>query len=301
MKARMQRAALAFVVAAPIAGVFVACLGATQIDGELSSDTTLCAPKAPAGGAELRARYTVRVRELEKNLEERQSDGELDRCNPDDSTARLGAFTLLPETSDGREHLELVEVVLDTLGNPERCYDDAQKVRSSCVVVRRRVRFVPHEGLRVPMYLDDRCLGVTCEEDQTCFRGGCKPADAPCDLGVCVPAHERALGATGVGYDPSKVVGLPPDASSDGATVPGDATADGSVDATTGNDADATTDGGGDGATGFVDCAPCPMACCSVTGAAPFFCRATCNPGERTCLNPDAGPMPAALTCGPPL
>lgn len=276
---------LAAVTALSTIGLFVACLEATQIDAEMTSDTSLC---ASPGGA--RARYLVRVRRIHVDADPqdvRQSDGELDRCDATQASAYLGNFTLLPEKADSREHTQQIQVMLHTAGgDPAECDDvlpDGTRRASiplQCVVVRRRVKFVEHRGLRVPMYLDDRCRGVTCEEDATCFRGTCASASAECADGVCIPAHERRIAPGGVGVDPTKQANLPPGAVAfddagnvilsdgavvlrDGADVPdvsfvdaltpepdaslaadGSEGADASDDATTVSDASASTDGG---------------------------------------------------------
>ena len=199
-------------------GLFVACLEATQIDGHVSSDPSICAATVKSNpSAKPTARYTILVRPIEDRTNVRQSDGEFERsrCEGQTGSANLGHFTLVPETSDGRDHVELVQLMVHTLGGaPEGCTDiDAAgnkiALPPECIVLRRRVRFVPHKGQRVPMYLDDRCLGKSCEEDQTCFRGSCKPADTDCSTGECIPSHERELSGGAVGYDPGRNVSLP--------------------------------------------------------------------------------------------
>ena len=202
-------------------GLFVACLESTQIDGHVSSDPSICAATVKSNpSAKPSARYTILVRPIDDRTNVRQSDGEFERgrCEGQTSSANLGHFTLVPETSDGRDHLELVQLMVHTLGGaPEGCTDidpagNKIPLAPECIVLRRRVRFVPHKGQRVPMYLDDRCLGKSCDEDQTCFRGSCKPADTDCSTGECIPAHERELGGGAVSYDPGKNASLPPGA-----------------------------------------------------------------------------------------
>ncbi len=204
--------------------LFVACLEATQIEAAVSSDATICAPKARSAGAPPHAaRYAVAVRHADDPTREniREIDGKFDpRCDSSAGTAFIGSFTVFPETSDARAHVEIIQLTVDTFGgNPADCNDldpqgRSQKLPGNCIVVRRRVRFVENRGLRVPMYLDDRCLGVSCAEDQTCFRSKCVSADATCEGSTCLPNHERerGLGGDGAGFDPTKLANLPPGA-----------------------------------------------------------------------------------------
>ncbi len=133
-------------------------------------------------------------------------------------------------------------MALRTSGDPGLCNDrDAEAYRKdkTCILVRRRISFVPHKGLLFPAYFDDRCLGVPCEEDQSCFRGRCVDADVTCDAdSVCrIPAERAAQSAY---RDPSRPIGgvvndsgvlVFPDGattSTDGATVSSDGAAVGS-------------------------------------------------------------------------
>jgi len=191
---------------AVLAGI-VACLDATQIDGDVRADSTICSSQ--------RTRYTIRVRDLEpsdpsKPGEVRENDlTDAPTCDPSSVSASLGIFTVVPETSEGRGRLELIELIVNTAGAPADC--DTAPLPSTCVVVRRRVRFVPHRALKLPMYIDDRCRGVSCEQDKTCFRGSCETAEATCPEGQdCSIASER--GPTGGGRDPGRPANLPPGA-----------------------------------------------------------------------------------------
>ena len=311
--------------------LFVACLEATQIEAAVSSDTSICAPKPRSvGAAPGQARYAVAVRHADAATKDniREIDGNFERCESSQGAAFVGSFTVFPETSDARAHVEIIQLTVDTFGgNPADCTDlDAegrpQKLPGNCIVVRRRVRFVENRGLRVPMYLDDRCLGVSCAEDQTCFRSKCVSADTTCEGSTCLPNHERGLGGDGAGFDPTKLANLPPGATgvddaglitftdgarvneagnlveSDGATVSPDGTIlesdgapllpDSSFDSSlppmpdTGLP-DALFDSGG--SIPRTDCTTCVgmgMLCCSTSGAAPYFCKSSCA-GEMSC------------------
>jgi hypothetical protein len=199
-------------------GLFVACLEATEIVAAVSSDTSICSPKPRSDtSGPHKARYAVVVRHVDSPMKDniREIEGELDRCDTSANTAFVGNFTVFPETSDARAHVEMIQLTVNTFGgSPAECTDldtegRPQKLPGNCIVIRRRVRFVEKRGLRVPMYLDDRCLGVSCAEDQTCFRSQCVNAETTCDGSTCLPNHERNLGGDGAGFDATKPVSLP--------------------------------------------------------------------------------------------
>lgn len=328
--------------------LFVACLEATQIEAAVSSDTSICAPKPRSvGAAPGQARYAVAVRHADAATKDniREIDGNFERCESSQGAAFVGSFTVFPETSDARAHVEIIQLTVDTFGgNPADCSDlDAegrsQKLPGNCIVVRRRVRFVENRGLRVPMYLDDRCLGVSCAEDQTCFRSKCVSADTTCEGSTCLPNHERGLGGDGAGFDPTKLANLPPGAIgvddaglivfADGARVneagkivpSDDATAepDAAIPDASEPDAaepDASPDASvwdafagdsallPDGATqpdgGVSDCARCGgLLCCSSSSNPPFYCRTMCMGTEQECMKALKSP-PNARMCNTP-
>ena len=319
-------------------GLFVACLEATEIVAAVSSDTTICSPKPrSATSAPHKARYVVLVRHVDAPTKDnvREIDGELDRCDTATNTAFSGSFTVFPETSDARAHVEMIQLTVNTFGgNPAECTDlDAegrpQKLPGNCIVIRRRVRFVEKRGLRVPIYLDDRCLGVSCAEDQTCFRSKCVSAETTCESNTCVPTHEQGLGREGAGFDPTKLANLPPGAtgvdeagfitfldgarvneagnivesdgaelSPDGASIVPDSASivpDASFDSTVPFPDTGLPDAPFDSGTPRTDCATCAgmgLLCCSPLGFPPYFCKPVCAQGERTCRGGlgEAGP-----------
>lgn len=54
-----------------------------------------------------------------------------------------------------------------------------------CILVRRRLGFVEHTKLVLPIDLDTRCIGKKCGEDESCFKGNCVPIDVECDVSGC--------------------------------------------------------------------------------------------------------------------
>jgi alpha-tubulin suppressor-like RCC1 family protein len=62
-------------------------------------------------------------------------------------------------------------------GNPDKS--------KGCVVARRRLAYVPHRPLRLPIVLSRGCIGVPCGVDQTCDNGRCISSEVDpntCDL-----------------------------------------------------------------------------------------------------------------------
>lgn len=260
-------------------GTLFACLEATQITVDLATDTSVCT----AG----RTRFTLRVgspgtdlRSLDADV--RQYDGAVTECPVDLGTASIGTFAITPKDSDARTSAQKIEVALRTSGDPGLCDDrdpEAYKKDKTCILVRRRISFVPHKGLLLPAYFDDRCLGVPCEEDQSCFRGKCVDATVTCDAdGVCrIPAERLAQSAY---RDPSRPVGgvvndagvlVFPDGattSTDGATT----TSDGSPldpDGSSSSDASSTKDGTGGDANSSLDATLDPDSAPPVDSGAP--------------------------------
>ncbi|MBL8743415.1 MAG: hypothetical protein JNK04_20035, partial [Myxococcales bacterium] len=56
-----------------------------------------------------------------------------------------------------------------------------------CILSRRRLGFVEHTKLELPIDLDSRCIGKKCGEDETCFKGNCISLEVACDEGGCRP------------------------------------------------------------------------------------------------------------------
>jgi formylglycine-generating enzyme len=123
----------------------------------------------------------------------------------------------------------LVRVVLGLGGkNPAECLQATQK---GCIVATRRLAFVRHTPLRVPVVLHLACEGVPCSSDETCnYLGKCVSASVnPAD---CARADSEA-GSPDVG----------PDGADTGVGEAGDA-ADGGTDATDAADAADAADSG---------------------------------------------------------
>lgn len=187
-------------------GVVAACKDATYIEVKVSGDSTLCT------GQE-KTRYTLYSRKpgpIVDGDDGAGPEGVLASCDPKlERTYYFGDFTVVPR--EGKDESVIVEMRVNTRGasSSKDCIDDKGTVAPTCVVVRRKLRFESGRRVELATYLDDRCLGKTCAEDQTCFRGGCVSAEVVCDAAGCLTEAERAAGA---GFDPSRPANLPPGA-----------------------------------------------------------------------------------------
>ncbi len=128
--------------------------------------------------------------------------------------AAIGTLTLVPQgAEDGRVGVRVI-AALD--GPVESC--TAANGYRGCIVARRRITFVPHNALRVPVALNLVCKDVPCDEDSTCAAAG-----------RCVSSTVDETG----NVDSSRAV----DPARDGST-------------TSDARSDATSSGGNDGASG---------------------------------------------------
>jgi hypothetical protein len=125
---------------------------------------------------------------------------------------RIGTIALVPSGARN-EQLDL-RIVAGVGVDPSMC---ASGHLDGCIVARRRVSFLAHASLRLPVLLSDRCIGVPCGADESCDLGVCVKLDVCTELGC---PRERGDVVVG-GAD-----GGPVEAAVDG-TVAHDATSNG--------------------------------------------------------------------------
>ena len=114
----------------------------------------------------------------------------------------VGTLVLVPDASNeaGVEVLIVagVENVKGERLSSDACLDRVQHETmvsgDPCIVARRRLGFVPHTKLELPVQLDTLCTGVVCDADSTCSNGSCHSADVECDA-----AGDCELGSGGAG------------------------------------------------------------------------------------------------------
>jgi alpha-tubulin suppressor-like RCC1 family protein len=133
----------------------------------------------------------------------------------------IGDIVVTP--AQQRDEALTVRVTMGIGRAPEECPEAGG---SGCVVARRKLRFVPHTALRIPIVMYQACIGVRCEGDTTCSASGaCVSANV--DPNTC----QTESGCTLPGDDVAPAV----DAGAD--TAP-------SLDSGSETAADATTDAG---------------------------------------------------------
>jgi hypothetical protein len=107
-----------------------------------------------------------------------------------DASGALGTIVLVPSGSK-TDALE-IEIAAGRGVEPTSC---ATSFGPNCIVVRRRLRYLPHVPLTVPIDLRSECAGVACDPGATCVAGLCHLADV--DPGACATSSgcgENALG-----------------------------------------------------------------------------------------------------------
>lgn len=114
----------------------------------------------------------------------------------------LGTVVLTPQPGFGEGTMD-VRVVAGVTKPSASCNRDNNY--DGCIVARRRVQFAEHKSLRVPLRLENFCLGNPCDESSTCFNEA-----------KCIESQVSCSDADGCVTDPTKVVDAgPPKASPD--------------------------------------------------------------------------------------
>ncbi len=92
---------------------------------------------------------------------------------------QLGTIFVIP-AGDSDQSL-FVRIVAGIDLDATRC--TANDPDAHCIVARRRLAFVPHEHLTLPIALEQTCAGRTCQASETCEQGVC--IDATLDPHAC--------------------------------------------------------------------------------------------------------------------
>jgi hypothetical protein len=200
----------------------------------------------------------------------------------------LGSLVLVPSSGNAGSKVDVVVALgVDRAGSD--C--DLQNPQG-CIVARRRIGFVRHTGLALPIRLGRACLGVACAAGSTCVDGTCRSAEV--DTSKCAgdTCNESALGGPGGELDAGTGDAGNVDAAADANTT----TCSGTTCA--GSCVDLTTSGANCGACGF-DCgagrcvggvcrvladgvAPAPGAGCVAIGATSLFVAGGGSAGKIT-------------------
>jgi hypothetical protein len=177
----MRRSAVAPLLVVSVAS----CRAPTQITVEVSTDvprSTLPVAIRVAASADLAEGADAAV------------SGDLASNNGD-----LGSIVLVPRGE--KDDPLAIMVVAGPDGDLGGCAG-----RGTCIVARRKLRYLPHTPLLLPIALHASCKGVICPVDQTCVDGGgCRSSAV--DPGACRDPSgcgEDALGLVGDGGPPSE-------------------------------------------------------------------------------------------------
>lgn len=126
-------------------------------------------------------------------------------------SGQIGTLVLLP--SDDRDEPVSVRVVMGLGRDPSTCtLEDAK----GCIIARRRLSFVPHSPLALPIALYAACEGIPCDANTTCTAlGTCVSSELDpeqcADGRVCEPGAGEA-DATSTSGGPATDAAAPNDA-----------------------------------------------------------------------------------------
>jgi hypothetical protein len=187
----------------------------------------------------------------------------------------IGSLVTVPATDSSAKLA--VRVVTGVDRDATQC--SAENAFKGCVVARRRLAYVPHTPLFVPVFMNLNCKDVPCDVRSTCNRlGQCVSAEL--DPGRC--AEPSGCTVEGDVRPPDAGLGPPPppgdgggDARDGAGDAPTDAIREGSVDG--GGDDSSTVPRPGVRCLGSADCIS-PQYCCFDANAQTGTCQAQQTP-----------------------
>ncbi|NUP04662.1 MAG: hypothetical protein HOW73_01220 [Polyangiaceae bacterium] len=184
----------ASVIACSVVVGFLSCREPTQITVRVTTDAD-----CPEGAQRPRVNDIVIVtaRKIELGTKGNPqpvpvANAVTKQCAAEDGTNTIGTLVLLPDGGDDQsvEVMVVAGVQRDETDDGEhsmsasQCADLAFTGDSvegqPCIVARRRLTFIDHESLVMPVELDRRCIGEDCGSDLTCFEGNCVSPDVVC-------------------------------------------------------------------------------------------------------------------------
>ncbi|MBS2018348.1 MAG: hypothetical protein JST00_36115 [Deltaproteobacteria bacterium] len=169
-------------VSTGIAALIVACYSPTSVTLKITTDIP-CRP-------ELRAPLTDIY--IGPSLASAEDVGGTRACTPSQTppTNDIGTLTIVPKGS--REDYVIAQILVTTDGAGSRKCISEPEMPKSCIVARRKFRYVAHEARTLPIRIDSRCAGVRCKlETDTCIDGVCVDATVPDDADSPAPTAPR--------------------------------------------------------------------------------------------------------------
>jgi len=273
------------VCAAAIFALFAAgsCRDPTEIELQLSSDFD-CATLGASGLSAGTTSISV-ARDLASITVPTTSIPSCASTKPNE----LGSLVLVP-SGDGDD---VAILIVAGLGK-EACANDAPTF-AGCVVAKRRIRFVKHEHLVLPILLRTVCAGRPCTGDLTCVDGQCVSSfvdPGSCPNGLCPTGGDGSVPADAT----SPIDGPAPDDARTDAAL--DAPADALVDAPFDGSNKCVSVGAHRPTPGEVDCPPnAPLAKC-VPGTE-HCCTSTCQPVANLCGTQPTSQCDETADCPP--
>lgn len=237
------------------------------------------------------------------------------RCS---ANGEIGTLVVTPEKSKSTE--VSLRVVMGVDRPVEACAAPDYK---GCIVQRRRLSYVPHRPLTIPVYMLLSCVGVPCDESTTCAANGQCVSARIDDPESCIGDGCFPKGDPSGQPDASPPTPPGPDATAD-AQGPDGTAADAGGDATTGPDGSIADSGircPNQSAGREETCFPAmDNVCCASFAFAPFQARcasgqecsqgmnqtllrctssADCQPGELCCALGSQMQLGQSATCKP--
>ncbi len=199
--------------AAPTIAVCAAlgCLDPTQATVRITTDAPCAGPDRATGTL-----FTTKVGASAESVRMREgANTETQACDD----GEIGSVVLYPRSDAAHANVVVVGVLGDADASTCAAFaDGASPTGDGCVVARRRIAFVEHQPLEVPVVLYAACAGVRCAEGSTCEPGApldesgqpCVSAEVRCGADGRCPLEMPPAGAGGAGTGGAGAGGAPP-------------------------------------------------------------------------------------------
>ena len=165
---------------AGVLGAVYACRAPT----EMTIRITTAVPCSTLRGVGIAAAPTSA--DAEHRIETRFYAAQTTQC---DSDSVVGTLVLTPGSTSFS-----VVVVAGVDSEVTTC---TPPLYAGCIVARRRLAFVDHRSLDVPIVLTRDCLDVPCNSDTSCVHGNCKSVETTCDDASCTQVGVSPAGDGG--------------------------------------------------------------------------------------------------------
>lgn len=157
------------------------CQSPTEVRLQITSDVA-CPGAATTGEPTLNETAIVVDRLDAIDRDELPPNATTPNCSQDAAVANVGDLAIVPGEEDAigvRVHFGIDDT--SALACLSGCNEN-------CIEVSRRVSFVPHQSLVLPLRAQRDCIGVCCPNGKTCFEGLCLDDDvALCTTPPCEP------------------------------------------------------------------------------------------------------------------